>query len=123
MDENNNSFGGEILDWMIWICFICIMLYSSYPSKVKKLESKVKKLERNKKGENKMSKLINSLIGSNCKIRSEEGLIFNGNVEINCLVLDADDEWMKISHSDKKGNTKIRILRIESISNIELIEE
>ena len=41
----------------------------------------------------------------------------------NCLVLDADDEWIKLSHKDKKGVTKIKILRIDLISNIEMISE
>lgn len=108
---------------MIWVCLICFIFYSSYPSKIKKLESKVKKLERINKGDKGMSNIIKSLIGTNCKIRTEEGVIFNGNIEVNCSVLDVDDEWIKISCIDKKGVAKIRILKIESISNIEIISE
>ncbi len=115
--------GGGVLEWMIWVCFICIMFYSSYPSKIRKLERKVKKLERNQKGGAVMSNIITSLIGNKCKIRTEEGLVFSGNVEFVCSVLDADDEWIKISHIDKKGVIKIRILRIDSISNVEIISE
>ena len=108
---------------MVFICLICFIIYSSYPSKIKKLEAKVKKLERNKKGEFTMSKIISSLIGCNCKIRTEEALLFNGNTEVSCSVLDADDEWIKISYNDKKGISKIRILRIDSITNVEIVSE
>ncbi|WP_138203844.1 hypothetical protein [Haloimpatiens lingqiaonensis] len=70
-----------------------------------------------------MSNIITSLIGKECKIKTEEAILFSGNVEVNCSVLDADDEWIKISYIDKKGCAKIRILRIDSISNIEIISE
>lgn len=108
---------------MIWVCFICIILYSSYPGKIKKLENKVKKLERNQRGDCEMSNIITSLIGKECKIRTEEALLFGGNVEVNFSVLDADDEWIKLSYIDKKDGKKIRVIRIDSISNIELISE
>ena len=32
------------------------------------------------------------------------------------------NEWVKILHTNKKGDTKIKILRIEDIKNIELVE-
>ncbi len=102
---------------------IIILCYSSYPEKVKKLENKVKKLERNQKGDSEMSKIISELIGKECKIRTEEALVFAGNVEVSCSVLDVDDEWVKILYADKKGTNKIKILRIESIDNIELTAE
>ncbi|MGX4599501.1 hypothetical protein [Faecalimicrobium sp. JNUCC 81] len=111
------------MEWMILICFICIMFYSSYPGKIKKLENKVKKLERNQKGDCEMSNIINSLIGKKCKIKTEDGLLFGGNGEVNFLILEADDEWIKLSYIDKKHGTKIRVIRIDSISNIELISE
>lgn len=70
-----------------------------------------------------MSKIISELIGKECKIRTEEALVFAGNVEVSCSVLDVDDEWVKILYADKKGTNKIKILRIESIDNIELTAE
>ncbi len=70
-----------------------------------------------------MSNIITSLVGKNCRIRIDEAVLFNGNVEIDCSVLDADDEWIKFSYIDKKGCTKIKILRIDSISNFEIISD
>lgn len=115
--------GGEVLDWMIWACFICIMLYSSYPGKIRKLEHKIKKLERIQKGNCKMSNIINSLIGKECKIRTDDGFLMGINGESKFSILEADDEWIKLSYLDKKHVTKIKVIRIDSISNIELISE
>ena len=43
-----------------------------------------------------MSKLINELTGKECKIKSEVALELVGGLEIDALVLDADEEWIKI---------------------------
>ncbi|CEN26436.1 Uncharacterised protein [[Clostridium] sordellii] len=115
--------GGEILEWMILICFIYIIYYSSYPGKIKRLESKVKKFERNQRGVCEMSDIIASLIGKQCKIKTDEGTLFSSNGETNFSVLDADDEWIKLSYINKKHGEKIRVIRIDSISSIELISE
>lgn len=108
---------------MIWVCFIYIIYYSSYLGKIKKLESKVKKLERNQRGGCEMSNIITSLIGKQCKIKMDEGMLFSSNGETNFSVLDVDDEWIKLSYLDKKQGKKIKVIRIDSISNIELISE
>ena len=114
--------GGVSLEWIGWFSLIIILCYSSYPDKVKKLEKKVKQLERNEKGDFKMSKIISSLVGERCRIKTEEAF-FNGAMDVIANILDVDDEWIKISFTDKKGINKIKILRIESIDNIELISE
>ncbi|MDU6247343.1 hypothetical protein [Paraclostridium sordellii] len=111
------------MEWMILICFIYIIYYSSYPGKIKRLESKVKKFERNQRGVCEMSDIIASLIGKQCKIKTDEGTLFSSNGETNFSVLDADDEWIKLSYINKKHGEKIRVIRIDSISSIELISE
>ena len=70
-----------------------------------------------------MSKIISELIGRNCKIETDDALVFAGNTEVKCTILDADDEWIKFTYSDKKNVVKTKILRIDSIDNIELITE
>ena len=37
--------------------------------------------------------------------------------------LEADDEWVKISYTTKKGERETKIIRIESIDTIELIQK
>lgn len=110
----------HILEWMGWFVFIIVLCYASYPGRVRKLESKVKKLQIKEKGDKSMSKIINELVGKRCKIETEE-LVINDN--FNCTVLECDDEWIKISYTDKKNNVITKILRIDNIDSIELKSE
>ena len=77
------------------------------------LERKVKKLERNVNGGNKMSGIIKELIGRECTIDGD------GFFSTRCTILDVDDEWVKlIVHEKKKDLTKI--IRIDNIDSITL---
>ena len=55
-------------------------------------------------------------------IKSEAILNFAGKTELSCMILDADDEWMKISYIDKKDKQITKLLRIEAIDEIEIEE-
>lgn len=55
-------------------------------------------------------------------IKSEAILNFAGKTELSCTILDADDEWMKISYIDKKDKQITKLLRIEAIDEIEIEE-
>ncbi len=68
-----------------------------------------------------MSKLINDLIGKKCIIDCEVIIMSIGKTDIECEVIDVDDEWVKVAFKDKKGATKTNILRVENIKNIELV--
>lgn len=109
------------MEWMGFIALVILLCYSSYPGKIKRLEAAVKRLERKQRGENDMSKLINELVNTECKIKSDDILQLAGSTEIKCLVLDTDDEWMKIRFTDKKKNQITKLLRIESIDEIEIL--
>ena len=110
-----------VLEWIGWFSLIILLCYSSYPSKVKTLENKVKKLEFKLRGDNyKMSKIINELKGKRCNIETDEIII---NETFNCTILDTDDEWIKFTYTDKKNNLITKILRIEEINSIELMNE
>ena len=105
------------MQWGGWIALIVLLLYSSYPSKIRKLERNVKKLAKKQKGDNTMSKIINELVGKTCKIQSEE------DANIKCTIIDTDDEWIKIRHTQGKNIDSIKLIRVDSIKNIELISE
>lgn len=102
------------------IAFVLMMTYSSYPSKVKKLEKQLLAIKINEKGENAMSKLISELNGHRCLIKCEEAF-FSGGTNVECDVIDSDDEWIKIKYKDKKGVEKVKIMRIENIEDIDMI--
>lgn len=88
-------------------------------SKIKKLAKRLKKLEKNakSKGENMMSRLIQSLINTKCTITFEETL-----VSYVFEILDVDTDWVKIRREDKKGNVDVRIVRIEDIKELKPVE-
>ncbi|MBQ6844130.1 MAG: hypothetical protein IJO60_05790 [Agathobacter sp.] len=103
--------------------FILVLAYSSYPGKVKHLEAVVKRLERKQKGENVMSKLINELVGKECKIKSDDALELVGGTELSCVVLDCDDEWIKVQYTNKKNVQVVKLLRIENVDEVEILGE
>lgn len=104
------------------LAFILALCYISYPDKVKKLERKVKKLEKERNRENIMSKLIEELVGRDCKISSEKGINFAGKTEFECHVMDCDEEWLKVSLKDKKNHEIVKMIRAEDVDEIEVME-
>ena len=112
---------------LLWLCLGMAVLftvsigpflaYSGYPGRVRRLESAVKKLKRIQKGENEMSKLINSLIGQECKLTLTDEF----SSALTCRVKEADDDWLRVLCTDKKGHTTVKLLRIENVKGVELL--
>lgn len=99
------------------VAFVLMMTYSGYPGRVRRLESAVKKLKRIQKGENEMSKLINSLVGQKCKLTLSDEF----SSTMICRVEEADDDWLRVLCTDKKGRTTVKLVRIENIKGVELL--
>lgn len=111
------------MEWIGWLSFAMILCYAAYPSKTRKLESKVKKLQREQRGVSEMSKIISALVGQDCKLKTEDNAFLFGSEEMVCTVLDADDEWIKLTYCDKKNVRKTKILRVDAIESVELAGE
>ena len=111
------------MEYMGTAAFImaCYLIGQSLPDKIKRLEAGVKRLERKQKGESNMSKLINELVGKECKIKSDDALSLVGSQEMQCVVLDTDDEWMKVQYTDKKKNRVTKLIRIENVDGVEIL--
>ena len=64
------------MEVFLWIAFVYLLLsYLSDRKKVKKLHVRVKKLQKNTKGENQMSILLKELVGRKAKIRFDEDFL------------------------------------------------
>lgn len=100
-----------------FLAFVLLICYINLPSKVNRLSSEVKKLKSSVKGKNKMSEMLKELEGKMCKITTEGS--FAGPVE--CKVINVDDDWMKITYTDKKGNINTKIIKIDNINEISLL--
>lgn len=103
------------------ICLFLILCYCGYPKRVRKLEKKVKQLQRKQEGGTKMSKVIEGLVGKKCVIKSGDVLL-TGESKVTGCVLETDDDWLKISCTGKKGETKTLIMRIDEIQGIQVEE-
>ena len=99
--------------WALGFVPLVIMYYIYHSQKVKKLENKIKKLERKEKGNAEMSRLLQELIGKNPTI---VGQVFGTSL---WEVVDVDEEWVKLRSVDKKGKEKFKLQRIEDIQTIE----
>lgn len=122
------------MEWIGWVAFI-VAIYGS--SKAGDLEKKVKKLEKmfkadkmkkdkkdkkDKKGESDMSKIIAELVGKKCYLKVSDGY-FEDYDKFVCEILAVDEEWIKFTYMNKKLDVKTRIIRIEEIEHVDLVEE
>ncbi|MGT2811303.1 hypothetical protein [Streptococcus minor] len=100
------------------MAFIMAIFNIGLSSKVETLHFRMKKLEKinRKKGESMMSKMIQDLMGSKCQ------LMFESGVTEEYEIVDVDEEWLKLSRVDKKQQTEIRIVRIDSIRELKPIQ-
>lgn len=98
----------------VWILFpFLVLIYTSQSKKIKRLEKRLKVIERKEKGNIDMSRLFKELIGKNPTI---VGQVFGTD---NWEVVDVDEEWVKLRRVDKKGKEKFKLQRIEDIQTVE----
>ncbi|WP_203213075.1 hypothetical protein [Streptococcus mitis] len=108
----NKEIGGSHM-W-VWIFFpFLVLIYSSQSKKIKRLEKRLKVIERKEKGNIDMSRLLQELIGKNPTI---VGQVFGTSL---WEVVDVDEEWVKLRHVDKNGKEKFKLQRIEDIQAVE----
>lgn len=103
------------------MAFILVLSYSDYPNKTKRLAREIKRLKRGIKGANEMSMLLNELVGKDCEIKMVEDAISFVSTNLICTVLDVDDEWLKIILKNRKDELVEKLIRVENIESIELI--
>ena len=101
------------------IALLILFCYSSYPNKVRKLDRDIKRIKKSTMEESEMSKIIVDLIGKTCKITTTLGI----QIVENTVILEADEDWVKIEKTNKKNVKSIKIIRIEDISKIDLVEQ
>ena len=99
--------------WALGFVPLVIMYYIYHSQKVKKLENKIKRIERKEKGNIEMSRLLQELIGKNPTI---VGQVFGTSL---WEVVDVDEEWVKLRSVDKEGKEKLKLQRIEDIQAVE----
>ena len=99
--------------WVVVFILFMIFFYSNNSEKIKRLEKRLKVIERKEKGNIDMSRLLQELIGKNPTI---VGQVFGTSL---WEVVDVDEEWIKLRSVDKKGKEKFKLQRIEDIQTVE----
>ena len=90
--------------------------------KIDKLKRKIDDIERTfrtldaSKGVEDMSRIISELKGKKVELETYDDL-FEG------LVVDCDEEWIKIEETDKSGIVKHSIIRVRDIESVEIVTE
>ena len=98
----------------VWILFpFLVLIYMSQSKKIKRLEKRLKVIERKEKGNAEMSRVLKELIG---KTPTIVGQVFGTD---NWEVVDVDEEWVKLRRVNKKGKEKFKLQRIEDIQTVE----
>jgi len=108
----------EFLWFLLPMTFMVFIFGIDSSNKLKRMQGRIKSLERKRKGNKTMSQFLKEMIGKKPTIMSES--IGTNNWLVNWLVVDVDEEWVKLSMTDKKGQTKTKLIRIEDIRSIEL---
>ncbi|WP_447455777.1 hypothetical protein [Streptococcus porcorum] len=91
-----------------------LMYIFSVEEKLKKMTKQIQKLEKSKKGEESMSKMLEELVGQKVK------LIFDGIINTNepYHILAVDEEWLKVSRVHKNGQEETRLVRIDTLQEV-----
>ena len=98
----------------IWILFIpfLIMVYASSEKKKKRLNKRIRRLEKQVKGNQDMSRLLEELKGQTVKVTVNG---FGTTWEI----VDFDEDWVKLSRVIKQH----RVTKLVRIEDVELIQQ
>ena len=103
------------MEVFLWIAFVYLLFsYLSDRKKVKQLQVRVKKLQKNTKGENQMSVLLKELVGRKAKIRFDEEFL----TMYEYTILAVDEEWVKISREFAEGKIETKLVRVDNIVDL-----
>ena len=98
--------------WILFIPFI-VIFYASSEKKIKGLNRRIRRLEKQVKGNKEMSRLLEELKGQTVSIRLNG---FGSNWEI----VDFDEDWVKLSREINKQQRETKLVRIEDIQGVQL---
>ena len=97
--------------WILFIPFL-LMVYASSEKKIKRLNKRIRRLEKQLKGNQDMSKLLEELKGQTVKVTVNG---FGTEYEI----IDIDEDWVKLSCETNKQQRETKLVRIEDIQDIQ----
>lgn len=99
----------------IWLSFIPLLflIYTGSEKKIKGLNRRIRRLEKQLKGNQEMSRLLEELKGQTVTVTVNG---FRTEYEI----MDIDEDWVKLSRETNKQQKETKLVRIEDIQDIQL---
>ena len=99
----------------IWILFIpfLFIIYASSEKKIKGLNRRIRRLEKQVKGNKEMSRLLEELKGQTATVTVNG---FGTEYEI----VDIDEDWVKLTRVNNKQQSETKLVRIEDIQGVQL---
>ncbi|OFR27086.1 hypothetical protein [Streptococcus sp. HMSC072C09] len=98
--------------WIIFIPFI-VIFYASSEKKIKGLNRRIRRLEKQVKGNQDMSRLLEELKGQTVTVTVNG---FGTKYEI----MDIDEDWVKLTRVINKQLSETKLVRIEDIQGVQL---
>ena len=98
----------------IWILFIpfLVIFYASSEKKIKGLNRRIRRLEKQVKGNQDMSRLLEELKGQTATVTVD-------GVGFEYEIIDIDEDWVKLSRVIKQH----RVTKLVRIEDVELIQQ
>ena len=98
--------------WIIFIPFL-VIIYASTEKKIKRLNKRIRRLEKQVKGNQDMSRLLEELKG-------QTATVLVSGVGFEYEILDIDEDWVKLTRVNHKQQRETKLVRIEDIQGIQL---
>ena len=70
-----------------------------------------------------MSSMLTELVGRKCLLKTEDEEYLSGDPDLPCRVTGADGEWIRVSFSDGNGGRLSRMVRVDTLADILILEE
>ena len=94
----------------IWLSFIPLLflIYTGSEKKIKRLNRRIRRLEKQLKGSQEMSRLLEG-----------QTVTVNG-FRTEYEIMDIDEDWVKLSREINKQQRETKLVRIEDIQGVQL---
>lgn len=97
--------------WILFIPFL-ILIYTDSEKKIKRLNKRIRRLEKQVKGNQDMSRLLEELKGQTATVTVD-----GGGFEYE--IIDIDEDWVKLTRVIKQH----RVTKLVRIEDVELIQQ
>ena len=102
---------------LLWIIFIplLILIYTGSEKKIKGLNKRIKRLEKQVKGNQDMSRLLEELKGQTVTVTVD-------GVGFEYEIIDIDEDWVKLRREIIKHHRVTKLVRIEDVEFIQQLK-